>query len=76
MKFSDLKQHHFIIGIRMLEKRIDQAHFQLLFGDLSEDILAKEMLEDCKNDMAILADRFVNLELKRISDKVIRNENP
>ena len=75
MKFSDLKQHHLIIGIRMLEKRIDQAHCQLLFGDASEDMWAKEMLEESKNDMTILADRFVQLELKRISEKVIRNEN-
>ena len=75
MKYSDMSAKTLANLMELLNHQINNAHAQLLFGDGKDDVWAAQVIEDGRNNLSILAYRYVQVELQRISDEAARDEN-
>ena len=75
MRYSDMKAETLATLMELLNHQMNNAHAQIMFGDGKDDIWAHLVIEDGRNNLSILAYRYVQVELQRISDEAARNEN-
>ena len=75
MKFEDLNLHQLSVCMNQLQKRIDQANCQLLFGEYKDDIYAQEQIEKALDDMCIVTERYVELTLIKIDQAIVDGDN-